>query len=334
MKTNIFEKVNCFDRNSEIKSILKWGERREENIEVSIILPVYNHPEYFKRALVSAINQDYNGNYEIIVIDNNMDDTMDQNEFERFVEQVASSKVLYYKNEHNIGGCNSWNRGVLYSNAPYFTFLHDDDEFYPYTLSRLMNLKKRVGKSAIFSGKVCIDGMSNMIDTKIHNPAQGRFFVFFRRKSFYKLPFFRHFMQSVSCGGGSLFHKSCFLELGGYNDDYAPSPDYALHIAYAYYWGSYFNSIPTLKYRIADNDSFKVYEKCLEADMFFRSCMKEKIKLPYKFLDRIIKANYQYSLSTSSRFWSYGKIKRTLSFIDYFIIRFLYFLLRINTLKL
>ena len=96
---DILEIKDNFSLYKGIKSNLLWGNLNYcKSPKVSIIMPVFNHPDYFRKSLSSAINQDYTGDYEIIVIDNN-DQTDGPTSNQLIVEEFKSPKVLYYKNE-------------------------------------------------------------------------------------------------------------------------------------------------------------------------------------------------------------------------------------------
>ena len=49
-------------------------EQRRDQMRFSIIVPAYNEAAYLGRALDSLLHQDYNGRYEVIVVDNNSTD--------------------------------------------------------------------------------------------------------------------------------------------------------------------------------------------------------------------------------------------------------------------
>lgn len=92
---------------------------------------------------------------------------------------------------------------------------------------------------------------------------------------------------------GSLFKKSCLLELGGYNKNYTPSSDYAMNIQYCDKWGLVKCYKPTYHYRISENNaSNTAYVKFVERDFFYRECMKPKIPLPNFYLDAVNTALY------------------------------------------
>lgn len=62
---NIFEIRDNLHAKDDIPSILKWGVVPKEKVAVSIVMPVYNHPQYFVPALESALSQDFDEPYEM-----------------------------------------------------------------------------------------------------------------------------------------------------------------------------------------------------------------------------------------------------------------------------
>ena len=59
---NIFDYKDNLHVMDYIPAILKWGSLNGPKPDVSILMPVYNHPHFFKLALETALNQDYQGN--------------------------------------------------------------------------------------------------------------------------------------------------------------------------------------------------------------------------------------------------------------------------------
>jgi glycosyltransferase involved in cell wall biosynthesis len=91
-------------------------------IKVSIIIPTYNRAERLKKAIESALEQDYE-NLEVLVSDNNStDNTQD------IVEEFFSdNRFIYNKNDTNIGMIFNWRKGLELSSGDYFLLLSDDD---------------------------------------------------------------------------------------------------------------------------------------------------------------------------------------------------------------
>lgn len=290
---NIFEKKNNFITFKNIKSNLIWGNLKScKNPKVSIIMPVFNHPEYFRLSLKSAIEQDYTEEYEIIVVDNN-DQGEGPTENQKIVEQFNNPKVLYYRNEKNIGMFGNWNRGIELAHAPYITYCHDDDMLLSNALTRLMKIQKRTGNKAIFSAYNTMDCNNNI--TQLNKFPNKKKWGIFTRRDYYSYTLFNQFISSCGFGVGCLFSKQCLIEIGGYDPEFYPSADYALQAHYTYRFGSVYNCIPTFNYRIAENESIKTYYLFCEVDKHFRKCMRKCLMLPNFILDRIIEANYNIS---------------------------------------
>lgn len=293
---NIFDYKDNLHEMDHIPAVLKWGCLDSPKPDVSILMPVYNHPHFFRMALDTAISQDYKGNYEIVILDNNMDDDVDNiNEFESYVIEKNDKRILYYKNKKNIQGINSYNRLPQLARADYFTFLHDDDELCPNCLRELMEARNYNGftKELIVPSSLSID-KNSMITTppKLINSRDlwGRN---------YRIKLFDWFNMSYTNGGGVLHHRQSFLDLGGYCHDFIPSADYAFYTLYSLKFGSYYLNKRLFRYRWAENDSMIVYEQCTQRDRQFRENMQDYIHLPNWLLRMSMDASFKLRLSNS-----------------------------------
>lgn len=325
---SIFEYKDNLHVMDHIPAVLKWGKIDEAKPDVSILMPVYNHPQFFKIALETALKQDYEGTYEIVVLDNNMeDDVTNINEFEKYIKEKNDTKILYYKNEHNIQGINSYNRLPQLARADYFTFLHDDDELCPNCLSCLIKFKKEnnLTKELIIPSQQVIDGESRVIS----KPRR------FNGKNIwgkdYKITMFDLLLVSYTNGGGCLHNKKAFLDLGGYNSDFIPSADRALYILYIWKYGGYFVNKDLFRYRFADNDTSKVYERIVEQGFSMETDLMSQINLPNFFLKRVISAKRNLRLKKYSIQFR-ANVRKTYRKTDNLIVKtavFLNFLLHI-----
>lgn len=296
---NIFECNNHFQKYQHVKSHLLYGDLNKiPSPRITIMMPVFNHPRYFKKALNSAINQDFEESYEIIIVDNN--DLSDvPTEYQKIVEELGSSKVLYYRNEKNIGMFGNWNRCIELARGALVTYLHDDDMFFQNTLTFLMDLHKKYPNKAIFPAHNEIDENDNVIRYVQSTKEKG----FIKYKQIYNYSLFDQFIGSVGFGVGFLFDRNNMLSIGGYDESCAPSADYALQMVYTWKFGAIYSEIPSFNYRIAENESFSGYTKFANVDMQFRNYCKDKIAMPNFILNRIIKANYNLSSYYSKIRW-------------------------------
>lgn len=96
--------------------------RIDENIKISIIIPVYNAERCLRRCIKSIENQSYN-NYEVILIN---DGSTDQSE-EICLEYANRDKRVRYIKQENQGVSSTRNKGFLLSEGQYITLLDNDD---------------------------------------------------------------------------------------------------------------------------------------------------------------------------------------------------------------
>ena len=98
---------------------------------VSVIIPTYKRLGMLGRAIDSVLNQTYN-NIEIIIVDDNNEDSEYRKETERFMKKYDDNiEIKYVKHKQNKNGAAARNTGINNANGVYIAFLDDDDEFSP-----------------------------------------------------------------------------------------------------------------------------------------------------------------------------------------------------------
>ena len=103
---------------------------------VSIVLPTYQRPEYFRLALESAVHQTYR-NLDIFITDNSHN-TETKEVYERY---FADDPRISYEHHPDFGEADNWNRAIDYENpeAPYVNWLMDDDIYMPEKIAKMMD---------------------------------------------------------------------------------------------------------------------------------------------------------------------------------------------------
>ncbi|ERI90854.1 glycosyltransferase, group 2 family protein [Clostridiales bacterium oral taxon 876 str. F0540] len=102
---------------------------------VSILIPTYNRPDYFKLALESALNQTYR-NIEIIIGDDSSN-----NETEKLVDENYIDKydnIKYYRNEENLGQFENDIKLFNMAGGEFINYLMDDDLFENQKIEKMM----------------------------------------------------------------------------------------------------------------------------------------------------------------------------------------------------
>ncbi|HHW01018.1 MAG TPA: glycosyltransferase [Clostridiaceae bacterium] len=128
---------------------------------VSILIPTYNRPAYFKQALESALNQTYK-NIEIIVGDDSTNDETEQLIKESYLDKYDNIK--YYHNEKNLGKFDNCIKLYEMARGKYINFLMDDDLFEEVKIEKMMNYfiyDKNEEISLVTSHRTVIDDKGN-----------------------------------------------------------------------------------------------------------------------------------------------------------------------------
>lgn len=104
---------------------------------VSILIPTYNQPNYFEKALNSALNQSYK-NTEIIICDDST-----TNEIQELIKGYMdrNDNIKYYHNGGPLGakGLLNIKKCLSLSSGEYISYLLHDDIYNPNKLDKMMN---------------------------------------------------------------------------------------------------------------------------------------------------------------------------------------------------
>jgi glycosyltransferase involved in cell wall biosynthesis len=103
---------------------------------VSLALPVYNGERFIADAIRSALAQDYE-DFELIITDNASTDGTEKicREF-----ADADARVIYHRNERNLGAGPNYNLGFQLSRGDFFKWCADDDRISPNFLSKCVSV--------------------------------------------------------------------------------------------------------------------------------------------------------------------------------------------------
>lgn len=121
-------------------------------VDISILIPVYNCEKYIKECLDSCLNQDFEGTYEIIIVDDgSTDNTVN------IIKSYNDNKIKLYKLEHN-GISNALNFGLSKCKGEYICRMDGDDEMYVNRLTIQYKYMLRHQNTDILSnGLLCFD---------------------------------------------------------------------------------------------------------------------------------------------------------------------------------
>lgn len=209
----------------EVKSILKYGERKDESVFISFVIPTFNRVKTLQETIQSiGVTADYV--YEIIVVDNSAD-LSDDNPTYVYISGTNRSDILLYVNERNIGQTGNWNRGFELASGKYIAFLHDDDLLHPDYMTEIYKCihvaeqqRGNLGLLAV-SWQEFMDGDSIPV---LENRKRGGIRQYTEWHSL--------FITGIGPGAcptcGTVFLKEAVIKVGGFDNRYYPSFDYVL----------------------------------------------------------------------------------------------------------
>jgi len=96
--------------------------RCRQPFKVSICIPTYNAPEFFRRVMQSIVIQDYT-DFEVIVTDDSQNDCIR----DVLSDFSFAGTLTYIKNSKQLGAPGNWNRGIEIAKGKYIKILHHDD---------------------------------------------------------------------------------------------------------------------------------------------------------------------------------------------------------------
>lgn len=124
-----------------------------ENLLLTIIIPTYKRNDYIIRAIESILKE--KGNYEIIVVDDNDEDTVyRENNEKKLKKYIDEGKIQYIKHKNNMNGACARNSGIKVARGKYITFLDDDDEFINGRYSEFEKIVKKRSYDFICTGGI------------------------------------------------------------------------------------------------------------------------------------------------------------------------------------
>ena len=233
---DFLENINYFDYFKDIETKLILGSWPQEKVFLSIILPVYDHPqEFIRRAINSALNQPCSYDFRLLVIDDYAKQTT-PTETELYLRELNSEKVVYYKNQKNLGVFGNWNRAIELSQSTWVTFLHSDDFLQD---NFLENMARIIGEHPEIDQLCCNYKMLNFLKGNIVPNEEFKGHACTRKVHKVKACEYLHEMPtSVK---GSFYKREKLIELGGFRpqDIAFGLDDYTLMLRYAHYYNTY-----------------------------------------------------------------------------------------------
>ncbi|MCG8500244.1 MAG: glycosyltransferase [Firmicutes bacterium] len=177
--------------------------------KVSIIIPTYKRSKFLSRAVDSALNQTY-PHIEVVVVDDNPPDSIYRFEAMEVMAKYGDDKrVIYIKNEKNLGGALARNEGIWKSSGNYITFLDDDDIYLPDKVRNQMEYM------------IANDVEMSFADVRIHNSTDK--LIDYREHSYIgnmcnEELLKQHIMHHLTPTATYMYKRKSIMRIGGFDD--------------------------------------------------------------------------------------------------------------------
>ena len=185
-------------------------------MKASIIIPNLNGEGWLEDSIRSCINQDFDGEYEIIVIDNgSTDGSMDI--IRRCAQDFANFVII--ANEHNTGFAYAVNQGIKRSQAEYAVMFNNDAFAEPDWLQKLVDTAD--GDKNIFSvGGLMVQHFNRELadDAGDYVPLFG--WTCKRGDGLKKERYNKTERVFSNCGGAALYRRSILDEIGSFDEGF------------------------------------------------------------------------------------------------------------------
>ena len=106
----------------------------KDNVQISVILPVYNAAQYLKETIESVLTQTFS-DFELIIINDGSTD-----ESESIAISFEDKRIIYIKNPINLGLIATLNKGIDLSTGKYIARMDADDICLPQRFEKQWNL--------------------------------------------------------------------------------------------------------------------------------------------------------------------------------------------------
>lgn len=273
-----------FEINKNIKSRLVYGRYLNPTPFVTILISTYNRGELLWAAVESALNQQGFNDFQIIISDDYPQS--DENNVIKKLKEYNDERIIYFKNEQNMGQYGNRNRLIELAKSEWITTLDDDDMFCEYHLKMLSEIIKQNKKiDHLGTSKFILYGNQNNtieIKEKYNNDSKYSKFNIFSY----------NFGYDTQLAGG-FTRREYLIQLGGYDVNESMMEDYVMSIRLAHSYNTYKCLTPSYIYRITDNNTSNgnIWQKQFTYEYFlFRAISKKHFKLFQPFL--LYKAKY------------------------------------------
>lgn len=287
--TDFYKYIDNFARYRDVGWQCVYGdEQLLSKVSVTISIPTFNRPESLKDAIDSALGQETIDGFCVMVIDNNPEEGT---ETEALIKSFCSEKLVYFKNEQNIGMFGNQNRCFEIPKSEYVVLLHDDDILLPNYLS------------------VCCE-VANSTHLDYLQPKKIKWFVEKQGREELIIPDAKKTLNRIydvdnylyyrlGSPSSAFFRREAMIAIGGFSSEYYPTSDFCTAVQMGEKYRVYTLDETLAIYRVEKNASMKqeTLELFLHNDYYLRKQIMNKLKfcnlVKHTLLNFIVHSQYE-----------------------------------------
>lgn len=291
-KVDYDKKTDCFAYMSHIGTDLVYGDLSfAPEPFISYIIPVYKRADLLEKTLNSVLCQnEVDFAWDIVVVDN---EAGAENDTERLVRKLNQPRILYYRNQENIGVDGNYNRCIEIARGQWVAMLHGDDLVMNDHLREMRRLihAKEVRKKRHPLAYICqryiefSDEDEVCLDRELARKTNKKLSLVFEKKNTrYKVS--RETQRKGILTGyyaalpsfGTIMNREIMMKEGGFNKDLGICEDVITPYKLAARYGVYMAPSVMGYYRFNNNESMKkeTILKIYDSMVDFREYMYSK----------------------------------------------------------
>ena len=264
-------KESQFDKYRHIGTSLIYG-RHNPEAKVSVVILSYKRIEGLKQALHSAIMQECDFPYDILV----MDDSGEITEIDELMKGYCNqhSNIVYYRHDRNLGEPGNWNRSAEKVRTSWYCLLHDDDLMKTNYLSVMMNMANRTKGLGMIGVYVDFDDRRAKVESfgflKKLLKLSIRLFLNLKKGKVIPLRMKDHMRDIYPISTCLFLNQKYAVEVGGSDDAYFPNSDSVFASKMSFYHAVAFVPLVLATRGVEDNQSLKqeVIDNSIKASYF------------------------------------------------------------------
>jgi len=250
----------------------------------SILIPTYNNGKSIEKAVRSALNQDYSGEYEVVVVNNaSTDNTAD------VLSQIKDEHLKLFTNPQTVNIYANHNVALSYAKGDYVVYCHGDDELLPHTLKVMASYVEK----HLYPTQYILFGHSRFRDFSEWFPKEDALLTYNCMFSGWTAK--RIFMDGGLSPSGVLYSRQALINIGGFDaTDGAYESDWLVFLKAAF---------EGFEFEFSDRMLFKREYATTYVASNQDKIAKERILSQQRFIDGLSASQLE---DLQNIYWSYG----------------------------